>query len=127
MKKLILSLSLLSPLAISATADEYPYITFETLEGAKSSVPVTSDLQFSFANNTLTIASQTFALDNLSMMYFSTTEQSVATSIHTVKQITENASDIYTLDGRKIIASQMQKGETYIVKSNNGTNKLMVK
>lgn len=127
MKKLILSLSLLSPLAISATADEYPYITFETFEGAKSSVPVTSDLQFSFANNTLTIANQTFALDNLSMMYFTTTEQSVATSIHMVKQITENASDIYTLDGRKIIVSQMQKGETYIVKSNNGTNKLIVK
>lgn len=127
MKKLILSLSLLSPLAISATADEYSYITFETLEGAKSSVPVTTDLQFSFANNTLTIANQTFALDNLSMMYFTTTEQSVATSIHTVKQITENASDIYTLDGRKIIVSQMQKGETYIVKSNNGTNKLIVK
>lgn len=127
MKKLILSLSLLSPLAISATADEYPYITFETFEGAKSSVPVTTDLQFSFANNTLTIANQTFALDNLSMMYFTTTEQSVATSIHTVKQITENASDIYTLDGRKIIVSQMQKGETYIVKSNNGTNKLIVK
>lgn len=127
MKKLILSLSLLLPLAISATADEYAYITFETFEGAKSSVPVTSDLQFSFANNTLTIASQTFALDNLSMMYFTTTEQSVATSIHTVKQITENASDIYTLDGRKIIASQMQKGETYIVKTNNGTNKLIVK
>lgn len=127
MKKLILSLSLLSPLALSATADEYPYITVETLEGAKSSVPVTTDLQFSFANNTLTIANQTFALDNLSMMYFSTTEQSVATSIHTVKQITENASDIYTLDGRKIIASQMQKGETYIVKTNNGTNKLIVK
>lgn len=127
MKKLILSLSLLLPLALNATADEYPYITFETFEGAKSSVPVTNNLQFSFANNTLTIASQTFALDNLSMMYFSTTEQSVATSIHTVKQITENASDIYTLDGRKIIASQMQKGETYIVKTNNGTNKLIVK
>lgn len=127
MKKLILSLSLLLPLALNATADEYPYITFETFEGAKSSVPVTTDLQFSFANNTLTIANQTFALDNLSMMYFSTTEQSVATSIHTVKQITENASDIYTLDGRKIIASQMQKGETYIVKTNNGTNKLIVK
>lgn len=127
MKKLILSLSLLLPLALNATADEYPYITFETFEGAKSSVPVTTDLQFSFANNTLTIANQTFALDNLSMMYFTTTEQSVATSIHTVKQITENASDIYTLDGRKIIVSQMQKGETYIVKSNNGTNKLIVK
>lgn len=127
MKKLILSLSLLSPLAINATADEYPYITFETFEGAKSSVPVTTDLQFSFANNTLTIASQTFALDNLSMMYFTTTEQSVATSIHTVKQITENAAEIYTLDGRKIIASQMQKGETYIVRDYNGTNKLIVK
>lgn len=127
MKKLILSLSLLSPLALNAMAGDYPYITFETSEGAKSSVPVTTDLQFSFANNTLTIANQTFALDNLSMMYFSTTEQSVATSIHTVKQITENASDIYTLDGRKIIASQMQKGETYIVKTNNGTNKLIVK
>ncbi len=127
MKKLILSLSLLSPLALNAMAGDYPYITFETSEGAKSSVPVTTDLQFSFANNTLTIANQTFALDNLSMMYFTTTEQSVATSIHTVKQITENASDIYTLDGRKIIASQMQKGETYIVKTNNGTNKLIVK
>ena len=127
MKKLILSLSLLSPLALNAMAGDYPYITFETSEGAKSSVPVTTDLQFSFANNTLTIANQTFALDNLSMMYFTTTEQSVATSIHTVKQITENASDIYTLDGRKRIASQMQKGETYIVKTNNGTNKLIVK
>ena len=127
MKKLILSLSLLSPLAINATADDYPYITFETLEGAKSSVPVTSDLQFSFANNTLTIAIHTFALDNLSMMYFTTTEQSVATSIHTVEQVAENAAEIYTLDGRKIIASQMQKGDAYIVKSNNGTNKLIVK
>ena len=127
MKKLILSLSLLSPLAINATADDYPYITFETLEGAKSSVPVTSDLQFSLANNTLTIANHTFALDNLSMMYFTTTEQSVATSIHTVEQVAENAAEIYTLDGRKIIASQMQKGEAYIVKSNNGTNKLIVK
>ena len=127
MKKLILSLSLLSPLAINATADDYPYITFETLEGAKSSVPVTSDLQFSFANNTLTIANHTFELDNLSMMYFTTTEQSVATSIHTVEQVAENAAEIYTLDGRKIIASQMQKGEAYIVKSNNGTNKLIVK
>ena len=127
MKKLILSLSLLSPLALNAMTDDYPYITFETLEGAKSSVAVTNDLQFSFANNTLTIANQTFALDNLSMMYFTTTEQSVATSIHTVKQVTENAAEIYTLDGRKIIASQMQKGETYIVRGYHGTNKLIVK
>ena len=127
MKKLILSLSLLSPLALNAMAGDYPYITFETLEGAKSSVAVTNDLQFSFANNTLTIANQTFALDNLSKMYFTTTEQSVATSIHTVEQVTEKAAEIYTLDGRKIIVSQMQKGETYIVKSHNGTNKLIVK
>lgn len=127
MKKLILSLSLLSPLALNAMAGDYPYITFETSEGAKSSVAVTNDLQFSFANNTLTIANQTFALDNLSKMYFTTTEQSVATSIHTVEQVTEKAAEIYTLDGRKIIVSQMQKGETYIVKSHNGTNKLIVK
>ena len=118
---------LLLPLALKASANDYPYLIFETLDGAKSSVLVTNDMQFALADNTLTIAGKTFELDNLSMMYFTTTEQNVATNIRTVEQITDNATEIYTLDGRKIGKAQMQKGGTYIVKSNNGTNKLIVK
>jgi len=106
----------------------YTYLTFETTDGAKASVPVTSDVSLSISGTTLTIGSQSFTLTNLSKMYFSTSDET-ATSIETIEnsQLTiDDSTDIYDLQGHKVTKAQMKKG-VYIVKTKQGTYKMVVR
>ena len=129
MKKNVLMLMTLvgGGLAVQAE-DSYTYLTFETTDGAKvsmsvSSLPVTINLD----NSTLAIGNETFALADLSKMYFST--QSETTGIETIdngQSTMDNSAEFYDLQGHKVTKAQMKKG-VYIVKTNSKTYKIVVK
>lgn len=127
MKKIFLFLMTLAGV-LTAQADDYPYLTFETTDGAKASVAVSS-LKLTFSGNTLTAGSKTFTLTNLSKMYFSTTDESMETGVEAIQQ-SQNAIDeataIYDLQGHKVPKEQMRKG-AYIIKTKDRTYKIVVK
>lgn len=122
MKKTILSL-LVAMGALTAQADSYAYLTFETTDGAKVSVSASS-LTLTISGTTLTAGSQSFTLSNLSKMYFSTTDET--TGIQSLTDNADEAAVIYDLKGNKIEKSQMKKG-AYIVKTKQGTHKIIVR
>lgn len=123
MKKFLLLLTALAGGA-TAQAEDYAYLTFETTDGEKISVPLES-LTLSINGSTLTAGTQTFTLENLSKMYFSSTDE--ATAIKEVsKADIDVATDIYDLQGHKVQKEQMGRG-VYIVKTKQGTCKIVVK
>ena len=106
--------------------DAYSYLTFETTDGTKISVPVSS-LTISISGNTLTAGSQQFTLTNLSKMYFSTSDESVTTGVEAISNATlDEATEIYDLQGHKVSKAQMRKG-VYILKTKDKTYKIAVK
>lgn len=125
MKKIVLLLMTLvgGGLAVQAE-DSYTYLTFETTDGAKVSVSVSSQpVTINLDNSTLAIGNETFALADLSKMYFST--QSETTGIQEISSATiDKAADIYDLQGHKVTKAQMKKG-VYIVKTNSKTYKIV--
>ena len=125
MKKIALLLMTLvgGGLAVQAE-DSYTYLTFETTDGAKVSVSVSSQpVTINLDNSTLAIGNETFALADLSKMYFST--QSETTGIQEISSATiDEAADIYDLQGHKVTKAQMKKG-VYIVKTNSKTYKIV--
>ena len=129
MKKIVLLLMTLvgSVLAVQAE-DTYTYLTFETTDGSKTSVNVSSlPVTINLDNSTLTIGNETFALADLSKMYFST--QSETTGIETIDNgqwTMDNSAEFYDLQGHKVSKAQMKKG-VYIVKTNSKTYKIVVK
>ncbi len=124
MKKILFLLTILVG-TLTAQADSYSYLTFETTDGAKASVAV-EGMTLSISGNTLTAGGQTFTLSNLSKMYFSTSDEST-TGIETVSiETLDEATDIYDLQGHKVTKEQMKKG-VYIVKTKNRTYKMVVK
>lgn len=123
MRKLILLLSILTS-AFTAKASDYAYLTFETTDGAKVSVPASS-LSINVSGTTLTAGSQTFTLSNLSKMYFSTADQTTGISSITTEEL-DAATEIYDLNGRKVSKGQLQKG-VYVVKNKKGNYKIAVK
>jgi len=126
MKKILLLFMALIG-ALTAQADDYAYLTFETTDGAKASVAVES-LTLTISGTTLTAGSQLFTLSNLAKMYFSNTDET-ATGIETIDngQLTmDNSAEIYDLRGHKVSKSEMRKG-VYIVKTNNRTYKMIVR
>ena len=125
MKKIVLLLMTLvgGGLAVQAE-DSYTYLTFETTDGAKASVDVSS-LTLTVSGNTLTAGSQTFTLSNLSKMYFSNTSETTAIEEITTATLDE-AADIYDLQGHKVTKEQMKRG-VYIVKTKSKTYKMIVK
>ena len=125
MKKIVLLfMALVGALAVQAE-ETYTYLTFETTDGAKASVPATG-LSLKIDGNTLTADSQQFTLSNLSKMYFSATDES-ATGIEGITSETlDEDADIYDLQGHKVTRTQMKKG-VYIVKTKERTYKIMVK
>ena len=137
MKKLLLLLLALAGVfasqTISATqpdnegGDEgytFPYITFVTTDGVKTSVPV-SELKMTISGNTLTAGSQSFTLSNLSKMYFSNTNETTGIS-EVMKANLDEATEIYDLQGKKVSKDQMHRG-VYVIKTKQGTFKLNVK
>ena len=124
MKKLFLLLTVLVT-TLTAQAEGYTYLTFETTDGAKASVAV-ENLTLTINGTTLTAGSQQFTLSNLSKMYFSTSDET-ATGIEEINSASiEEATDIYDLQGHKVSKEQMKKG-VYIVKTKSRTYKMVVR
>lgn len=123
MKKLLLLLTALTA-TLTAHSQDYAYLTFQTTDGAKISVPASS-LTITLSGTTLTAGSQTFELTNLSKMYFSDDNQSTGVSTLTADQL-DGTSEIYDMNGRKVSTANLPKG-VYIVKSKNGTSKIAQK
>ena len=127
MKKILMLLTMLVGM-LTAQAEDYTYLTFETTDGAKASVSV-EGLTLSISGTTLTVGSQSFTLTNLSKMYFSNTDETSTTGIETIDngQLTiDNSTEIYDLQGHKVSKDQMRRG-VYIVKTNSRTYKMVVK
>ena len=124
MKKIVLLLMTLVG-ALTVQADEaYAYLTFETTDGARVSVPVSS-LTLTVSGTTLTAGSQSFTLSNLSKMYFSNVDETTAIESITPDTLDES-TDIYDLQGHNISREQMKKG-VYIVKTKSRTYKIIVR
>ena len=125
MKKIVLLCMALVG-ALTVQAEEYAYLTFETTDGAKASVAVSS-LTLTISGSTLTAGSQTFTLSNLSKMYFSAADETTATGIEEITAATlDKAAEIYDLQGHRVAKEQMHKG-VYIVKSSSRTYKMIVR
>ena len=123
MKKIVFILMALVG-ALNVQAEEYTYLTFETTDGVKISVDVSS-LTLTISGNTMTAGSQTFTLSNLSKMYFSNTNETTAIEEITAATLDEEA-DIYDLKGHQVTKEQMRRG-IYIVKTKSKTYKMIVK
>ena len=124
MKKIFILLTVLLA-TLTAQAEGYTYLTFETTDGAKASVAV-ENLTLTINGTTLTAGSQQFTLSNLSKMYFSTSDET-ATGIEEINSAAiEEATDIYDLQGHKVSKEQMRKG-VYIVKTKSRTYKMVVR
>ena len=123
-KKFLLFMALVG--ALTAQAGDYTYLTFETADGAKTSVDVSSlPVTINLDNSTLTIGNQTFALADLSKMYFST--QSESTGIEEISSATiDDDAVIYDLLGRRVTKAQMRRG-IYVMKMKQGTRKVSVR
>jgi len=122
MKKIYLILTLLAG-AITAQADDYPYLTFETNNGEKVSIEFSSDLSLVFSSTTLNVGNQkTFNLKDLKKMYFSPVSQT--TGISTVTTDDYKIYGYYDLQGRPV--EQPTKG-IYVIKTSKGTKKVYVK
>ena len=122
MKKSILILALFVG-TITAQADDYPYLTFETSNGEKVSIEFSSDLSLVFSSTTLKVGNQqTFNLKDLKKMYFSPVSQT--TGISTVTTDDYKIYGYYDLQGRPV--EQPTKG-IYVIKTSKGTKKVYVK
>ena len=111
---------------LTAQADSYTYLTFETTDGAKASVSV-EGLTLSISGTTLTAGTQSFTLTNLSKMYFSTSDETSTTGISEVmKADVDETTEIYDLQGHKVSTDQMRRG-VYIVKTKSRTYKMVVR
>ena len=132
MKKFLILFSVLFVNVFSTQADDYTYsyLTFETTDGNVVSVPVSS-LTMTIAGGTLTAGSQSFSLNELSKMYFSTSD---VTAIGEVSGEKGGAAvEIFTLDGLALgkyknisEATATLKRGVYLVKSERGTIKIAV-
>ena len=121
-KKLLLFMLLIGSMALHA--EDYTYLTFETTDGAKVSVSVSS-LSITISGTTLTAGDQSFTLSNLSKMYFSSSNETTGIESFTIIDGDE-ITEIYDLKGSKVSKDQMHKG-VYVVKSKNGTHKITVR
>ena len=123
MKKVLLSLSMLAG-ALSAMAEDYPYLTFETANATKTSIS-TASLTINIQDGKLMAGSMELTLSDLSKMYFSTSDET--TGIEEVNIATlDDTADIYDLQGRKVSRDQMRRG-VYVIKTKNGTRKVNVR
>lgn len=112
--------------ALTMQADKtYPYLIFETTDGAKISVN-TESLELTISGTTLTAGDQQFTLTNLNKMYFSTSDESTTGIEEVTNAALDDATEIYDLQGHKVTKEQMQKG-VYIVKTKDRTHKIVVK
>ena len=107
MKKTIFLLTMMGGM-LTAEAADYPYLTFETADGTKTSVS-TESLTISISSSVLTAGSASFNLADLSKMYFS---ESDVTAIESVQENALDAASVkyYDLQGREVSRDQMKQG-----------------
>ena len=106
--------------------NSYLYLTFETTDGAKYSVPASS-ISLSVNGNLLTVGEYEFVISNMAKMYFSAVDESTTTSIDgTLDSTFDEAVEIYSLKGVKVKKKELSKG-VYIVKMKNGVYKIVVR
>ena len=130
MKKVLLSLSMLAG-ALSAMAEDYPYLTFETANGTKTSIS-TASLTINIQDGKLMAGSMELTLSDLSKMYFSTFDETMGIEDIEVFQTDDlqNAGEIYDLNGRKIVnrtENRKLPSGIYVIKTKTGTRKIQVK
>lgn len=113
--------------SLAAQATDYQYLTIEKNDGTAQSLTAVglnityTDTQLTATNGTETA---TFPLSEIRRMYFSNTKET--TGIETT--IAEIAKDVevYDLNGRRVLTSNLQKG-VYIVKENGKPRKVTIK
>ena len=103
MKKILMLLTMLVG-TVTAQAEDYTYLTFETTDGAKASVSVASDVTLTNTDETTTGISEELRVNS----------EEFATAT------------FYDLSGKMVDKSQLSKG-VYIVKTNSRTYKMVVK
>ena len=123
MKKIIFTILMMIGVLV-ARADSYSYLTFETTEGAKVSVP-TSALTLTVSGTTLKVGTQSFVLSNLRKMYFSSTDETTGIDAPAFDAWDE-ATEIYDLQGHRFTKRQLRKG-AYIIKTKKGNCKIVVR
>lgn len=127
-RHLLLLITIIATTAVFA--DDYPYLTFETADGNKTSVSVSS-LTLTVKDGKLTAGDKTFSLSELSKMYFSTTE---TTGIENVIDTIDGAVEVFNLHGISMgkynsmneAAASLKTG-VYVIKSKSKTIKVSVK
>ena len=125
LKKQILTLMVVIA-AVTAQADnyDYPYLTFETADGTKTSIS-TASLTIHIQDGKLMAGSTELTLADLSKMYFSTSDETTGIEEVNITTLDESV-DIYDLLGRKVSKDQMRRG-IYVIKTNKGNRKVSVK
>ncbi len=123
MMKKMLFLAMTALVSLSALADDYPYLTFQTQDGTLTSV-ATSSLTLAIESGQLVVndGEKTFTLTDLKKMYFSTDDATAIESLTDKKQTTADSGLWFTIDGRMLSGKPSQKG-IYI---NNG-RKVIIK
>lgn len=130
MKKIVLLFIALASVLSQKAGTRYTYLTFETADGTKVSVTVSS-LKLTISGTTLTTGSQSFTLTNLSRMYFSNTDETTTGIGEVSSAALDEATEIYDLNGRRITDRKNANRKThrgvYIVKTKDNTYKMTVK
>lgn len=129
MKKVLLVLMMMTGV-LTAHADSYTYLTFEKSDGTLTSVPLSS-LSITISGTTLTAGDQSFALADLTKMYFTTAD---VTAIDEVKAAVNGEVEVFSMSGIAMgkyttvqEAMSSLKTGVYIVKNNGKTVKVAVK
>ena len=123
MKKVFLLLAVMIS-SLTAQAGDYPYLTFETEDGTKTSIS-TASLTIHIQDGKLMAGSTELTLADLSKMYFSTSDETTGIEEVNITTLDESV-DIYDLLGRKVSKDQMRRG-IYVIKTNKGNRKVSVK
>lgn len=134
MKKLVLLLITVCFVG-SARAFDYPYLTFQTSDGARISLSATS-LICRVGEGNLIVSnsdlSEIFVLSNLSKMYFSTSAETTGVSSAEVE--TSGKVEVFTLSGISLgrfpdadDARKHLRPGIYVVRTSQGVHKIAVR
>lgn len=131
MRKELLALALLTG-TLSAQADDYPYLIFETTDGSRTPVEVES-LTIQIVDGNLVAGGKTFSLTSLSKMFFATTADATS-GIKDLRSADSGAVEVYSLNGMSLgnynnvseAKQSLQRG-IYVIKSGSKTFKVAVK
>lgn len=113
--------------SLAAQATDYQYLTIEKNDGTAQSLTAVG-LNITYTGTQLTATNgtetATFPLSEIRRMYFSNTKET--TGIETIIAEIAKDAEVYDLNGRRVLTSNLQKG-VYIVKENGKPRKVTIK